>query len=423
MATGVACPACRTELRFEAKFCDECGAAVTQGAHTAEYKQVTVLFADVVHSMDIAAAVGPERWRELMAELLDRSSSVVQRYGGTVSQFTGDGIMAVFGAPLSLEDHAVRASLAALDIQQLGRDLAAEVSPRDGVDLQLRIGLNSGQVIGGELGSRSHDYTTIGDQVGMAQRMESVAPSGGVMLSESTARLVEDDAVLGERRLVRIKGADDAVPAFELRSVPGRRPEVNWTSTFIGREWELSALTAMLDRSISGHGCVVNVVGPPGIGKSRLVAEAAKLAAHRGIQVASTYCESHTSDVPFRVAVRLLRSVWRVSGLADDVARDVVRSRVPRADAADLLLLLDELGIRDSTDPLPDIAPDARRRRLTALVNASIVAREEPAVFVIEDAHWIDSTSESLLSDVLSVVPQSSALVLITYRPGIWWGP
>ena len=144
MATGVACPACRTELRFEAKFCGECGAAVTQGAHTAEYKQVTVLFADVVHSMDIAAAVGPERWRELMSDLLDRSSSVVQRYGGTVNQFTGDGIMAVFGAPLSLEDHAVRASLAALDIQQLGRDLAAEVAPRDGVDLQLRVGLEFG---------------------------------------------------------------------------------------------------------------------------------------------------------------------------------------------------------------------------------------------------------------------------------------
>ena len=150
-----------------------------QAARTAEYKQVTVLFADVVHSMDIAAAVGPERWRELMSDFLDRSSSIVQRYSGTVNQFTGDGIMAVFGAPLSLEDHAVRASLAALDIQQLGRDLAAEFAPRDGVDLQLRVGLNSGQVIAGELGSRSHDYTTIGDQVGMAQRMESVAPSGG----------------------------------------------------------------------------------------------------------------------------------------------------------------------------------------------------------------------------------------------------
>src|SRR6266404_3973642 len=118
MPVGVACPACGTGLlRGDAKFCDECGAHVSQ-AKAAEYKQVTVLFADVVHSMDIAAAVGPERLRELMSEVLDRSTAVVERYGGTVSQFTGDGIMAFFGAPISLEDHAIRACLAALDIQR-----------------------------------------------------------------------------------------------------------------------------------------------------------------------------------------------------------------------------------------------------------------------------------------------------------------
>ena len=415
-ATGAACRACSTELRTNAKFCDECGAPVSQ-AQAAEYKQVTVLFADVVHSMDIAATVGAERLRELMSDLLDRFSVVVQRYGGTVNQFTGDGIMAIFGAPISLEDHAIRACLAALDIQKHVSDLATDVKLEDGIDLLLRVGLNSGEVIAGEVGSRQHSYTTVGEQVGMAQRMESVAPPRGVMLSESTARLVENEAVLSEQRLVRIKGADAPVLAYELLSVTGRRPHTAArTSTFVGREWELAALTAMLDRSISGHGCVVSVVGPPGIGKSRLVAETANLATHRGMQVASTYCESHTSDVPFRVAIRLLRSAWRVNGLDDEAARDVVRGRVPGAHAADLVLLHDELGIRDSTDPLPEIAPEARRRRLTALVNASVVAREEPALFVIEDAHWIDSTSESLLADFLSVIPQAPALVLITYR-------
>jgi adenylate cyclase len=135
---------------------------------SAEYKQVTVLFADVVRSMDIAAAEGPERLRELMADLLDRSTAVVNRYGGTLNQFTGDGIMAVFGAPITLEDHAFRACMAALDIQR-----------EFGNSLQLRIGVNSGQVIAGELGSSTASYTTIGEQVGMAQRMESVAPPGG----------------------------------------------------------------------------------------------------------------------------------------------------------------------------------------------------------------------------------------------------
>ena len=210
-ATGLFCGSCGTELPPNAKFCNECGAPVTQASRSAEYKQVTVLFADVVHSMDIAAAVGAERLREIMAELLDRSTAVVKRYGGTLSQFTGDGIMAVFGAPVALEDHAVRACLAALGIQEEAKRLAAEVRDRDGVDLRLRVGLNSGQVIAGEIGSGAFGYTAIGEQVGMAQRMESVAPPGGVMLSASTARLVDGAAALGEPEMVRIKGADEPV--------------------------------------------------------------------------------------------------------------------------------------------------------------------------------------------------------------------
>ena len=177
-ATGLLCGSCGTELPPDSEFCNECGAPVRPAATAAEYKQVTVLFADVVHSMDIAAAVGAERLREIMAELLDRSTAVVKRYGGTLSQFTGDGIMAVFGAPVALEDHAVRACLAALGVQEETNRLAAEVKDRDGIDLQLRVGLNSGQVIAGEIGSGSLGYTAIGEQVGMAQRMESVARAG-----------------------------------------------------------------------------------------------------------------------------------------------------------------------------------------------------------------------------------------------------
>ena len=215
-ATGLFCGSCGTELPPNAKFCNECGAPVTQATPSAEYKQVTVLFADVVHSMDIAAAVGAERLREIMTELVERAAAVVQRYGGTVDKFTGDGIMAVFGAPVALEDHAVRACLAALGIQEEAKRLAVEVQDRDGVDLQLRVGLNSGEVIAGEIGSGPFGYTAVGEQVGMAQRMESVAPPGGVMLSASTARLVDGAATLSDPELVQIKGADEPVPARRL---------------------------------------------------------------------------------------------------------------------------------------------------------------------------------------------------------------
>ncbi|HXB86278.1 adenylate/guanylate cyclase domain-containing protein, partial [Mycobacterium sp.] len=204
MTAATACRTCGTEPRAGARFCDGCGAPVAAHDTHAEFKQVTVLFADVVHSMDIAAAVGAERLREIMAELADRCATVVQRYGSTVAQWTGDGIMAVFGAPVALEDHAVRGCLAALGLQEEATRLAVDVRERDGIDLRLRVGLNSGEVIAGEMGSGPFGYATVGEQVGMAQRMESVAPPGGVMLSASTARLVEGAASLGELELVRI---------------------------------------------------------------------------------------------------------------------------------------------------------------------------------------------------------------------------
>jgi class 3 adenylate cyclase len=175
MTTATACRMCGTEPLANARFCHGCGSPVVESQTHAEYKQVTVPFADVVRSMDIAAAVGAERLREIMTELVNCASSVVQGYGGTVDKFTGDGLMAVFGAPVALEDHAVRACLAALGVQEEAKRLAVDVRERDGVDLQLRVGLNSGQVIAGEIGSGPFGYTAVGEQVGMAQRMESVS--------------------------------------------------------------------------------------------------------------------------------------------------------------------------------------------------------------------------------------------------------
>ena len=416
--TAAACRTCGTEPLENARFCHGCGSPLDESATHAEYKQVTVLFADVVHSMDIAAAVGAERLREIMAELVTRASEVVKRYDGTVGSFTGDGIMAVFGAPVALEDHAVRACLAALGVQEEAKRLALEVHDRDGVQLQLRVGLNSGQVIAGEIGSGALGYTAIGEQVGMAQRMESVAPPGAVMLSASTARLVEGAAALGGLEMVRIKGVETPVAAHRLLGIGERNHAVGRAeSTLVGRRWEMSAVEGLLDRAFDGHGAVVAVVGEPGVGKSRLVREVAAIGGRRGGEVFTTFCESHTSQVPFHAVARLLRAVTGIKGLDGQTARDRVRGRVPDADPEDLLLLHDLLGIADPNAPLLAIDPDARRRRLTALVNAASLARETPAVYVVEDAHWIDEVSESMLGDFLTVIPQSPSLVLVTYRP------
>jgi class 3 adenylate cyclase len=418
MAAVTACCTCGTELLENARFCHECGAPVAEAAGHAEYKQVTVLFADVVRSMDIAAKVDTERLREIMTELVSRAAAVVKRYGGTVDKFTGDGIMAIFGAPAALEDHALRACLAALGIQDEVEGFAPEVESRDGITLQLRVGLSSGQVIAGDIGSGAPGYTAVGEQVGMAQRMESVAPHGGVMLSESTARLVEAPAVLGEPEMVHIKGADEPVRARQLLSIAAQpRQSGPVKSTLVGREWEMAGLAAMLDRSIGGRGSVVGVAGPPGIGKTRLARETVQLAKSHGVEVFSTFCESHATDVPFHVVARLLRAVGQVSGLDDATARARGRAQIPDADPEDMLLLDDLLGIADPGTELPKIDPDARRRRLTALINAAQLARTQPALFVIEDVHWIDVVSESMLTDFVAVVPQTSSMVLITYRP------
>jgi len=205
--TRSTCRRCGSEPRAGARFCDACGSPIIGVETQSEHKQVTVLFADVQRSMDLAAALGPERLSEVMGELFNRCGSVTQRYGGTVQQFTGDGIMALFGAPISLEDHAIRACVAALEIQKEAVTLADEMKRRDGMEIALRVGLNSGDVVFGQIGSGSESYTAFGTHVGMAQRMESVAPAGGVMISESTVRLVEHIAVLDDPSLVNIKNA------------------------------------------------------------------------------------------------------------------------------------------------------------------------------------------------------------------------
>ena len=343
-APELVCGSCGVQSSPPARFCSACGANLARAPQSAEYKQATVLFADVVHSMDIAATVGTERLREIMSELLDRSTAVVERYGGTVDKFTGDGLMAIFGAPTTLEDHAFRACLAALDIQRGLTNLSEDVNSRDGIALQLRIGLNSGQVIAGEIGSSSASYTAIGEQVGVAQRMESVAPPGGVMLSDSTAKLVGNSVVvLSEPEEVLVKGGKTLI-ARQLMAIGEHQPPRSTESKLVGRTWEFTTISGILEEALAGTGSVVNIVGPAGIGKSRLVRETATLASGRGVPVFGTYCESHASDIPFRVVARMLRAAMEVDGLGADTARMHIRDRFPTlpGPTRDDLLLMPE---------------------------------------------------------------------------------
>ncbi|MDV7174347.1 adenylate/guanylate cyclase domain-containing protein [Gordonia amicalis] len=407
------CRSCGTALRPHAKFCDECGAS-TDSADVTEYKQVTVLFADVVRSMDLAAAMDAERWQQIITSLAERSAAVARRRG----DFTGDGVMAIFGAPKALEDHAFRGCQAALEIQESARRLAEDVRVHDGVDLALRVGVNSGEVIAGAVGSASLGYSAIGRQVGMAQRMESVAPPGGVMLSIATAQLVQYVASLGEPEWVQVKGADRPVQARRLLALTPRiARQISAESNFVGRRREMAVVESMMDKTVRGQGCVMLLAGPPGLGKSRIARESAARAAARGFKVTWAFGDAHRRDVSFGVVAGLLRSALGLDDLDLDSARAQVLARFPNACAQDLSLLEDLLGIADPGVPLPAIEPDAKRRRLTALINEESLARTEPSLTIIEDAQWIDEPSEWTLVELLEVVPRAPSLVLITARP------
>ncbi len=241
---------------------------------------------------------------------------------------------------------------------------------------------------------------------------------GGVLLSESTARLVDEAVELDEPELVRIKGAELPVPARRLLGVAEHGAIGRRDTSLVGRQWELAALTGVLDRSIARLRGVVGMVAPPGVGKSRLVAELAATAASRGISVYSSFCESHASEIPFHAVSRLLRGAFGVEEIADEAARAEVRARAPEADAEDLLLLDDLLGTRDPAVPSPDIAPDARRRRLTALINGAILARAD-AGCLCRRGRALDRRGQRVAAGRLSSrsFPRTHSLALLTYRP------
>jgi adenylate cyclase len=412
------CGSCGNDLRPKARFCDECGSAVSPRPPIGEHKQVTVLFADVVGSMRVAAALDAERLQEIMNDLFNRAAAVVQRYQGTVDKFTGDGLMALFGAPVALEDHALRACIAALEIQTVAEELAADVNRRDGVALQIRVGLNSGDVVAGEIGSGPGRYTAVGHPVGIAQRMEGGAPPGGVLSSLSTASLVEGAVRFGAVEDIDVKGADGPMPARRLLAIESDRMVVGRNEgLMLGRDAELSWLRDSFD---DNHHGPIGIVGAPGLGKSRLIGEFAAIAVRQGVEVVVARCESHTSTLPFRALSRLLRAWFKVDGLSDAEAREHTVTQyngLLAPDSADAQILFDAMAIADANAPPLQVSVDGRRRRLVDVMSQTVLARSARVVFVLEDAHWIDPPSDDVLAAFASTLGTTASIFVTTYRP------
>lgn len=442
------CHACGHGASERARFCERCGAALVPGAQPlrapssleakilsqragieGERKQVTVMYADVVGSMALTAALDAERWGFVLDRFLALAARAVHAFEGTVNQFTGDGLLAVFGAPIAHEDHARRACLAVLGLQRDVVALAAEIQGTDGVEFAARCGLHSGEVVVGAIGDDVHmDFVPVGNTTALGQRIEALAPSGSIAISSATAALVDGEFELRELGEFELKGMPGRQRILELVGrgpAPTRLKAMAVTrglTTFVGREAERTMLEAALQRAQAGQGCAVGIVGEAGVGKSRLLHEFTADCASRGMSVSSASGVAHGRFVSFLPILALYRDRFGVS--EDDppeVLREQLGTRLQALDPSfgpDLPLLFEFLGL---ADPVPQpTAPDAvthRRQLMDVAIRAlTALGPQEAGVLVLEDLHWIDDASDAFLEELVEAVRGAGILLVTTYR-------
>ena len=451
---ALACPSCGAEVLPDRKFCGACGGAlaerpagrtaspqaytpkhlaekilVSKSALEGERKQVTVLFADLKGSMELLANRDPEEARRLLDPVLDRMMEAVHRYEGTVNQVMGDGIMALFGAPLAHEDHAVRACYAALRMQETVGGYAEELRRTQGLDVQIRVGLNSGAVVVRSIGSDLHmDYTAVGQTTHLAARLEQLARPGTTLMTANTLRLAEGYVEVHPLGPVPVKGLADAVQVYEIVGAGPVRSRLQAAaarglSPFVGRDGEIDVLRQSLEPVQDGHGQMVAVVGEPGVGKSRLFWEFTHSHRLRGWLILEGSAVSYARLTSYYSVVDLLRGYFQIDD-RDDARRirEKVTGKLLTLDEAlrptlpTFLELLD-VPVEDPEWQAPD--PPLRRQRTLEAVKRLLLreSQVQPLVLVFENLQWIDSETQACLGHLVEALPTARVLILVNYRP------
>jgi class 3 adenylate cyclase/tetratricopeptide (TPR) repeat protein len=394
-----------------------------------ERKQVTVLFADLTGSLELLADRDPEEARQLLDPVLESMMAAVHRYEGTVNQVMGDGIMALFGAPVTHEDHAARACYAALTMQEALRRYSTEVRRTRGVEVQIRVGLNSGEVVVRAIGNDLHmDYSAIGQTTHLAARMEQLAPPGTIRLTAGTLRLVEGFMRATALGPVPVKGLADPVEVFDLVGAGALRQRlqaaaVRGLTPFVGRQTELDVVQRALAQASAGQGQVVALVGEAGVGKSRLVYELIHSHRTEGWRVLESASVSYGKATPYYPIIELLKRYARCADTDDPRTRRArLTGQVLTLDEAlqdtlpPLLALLDAL---PEDSPFRHLEPTQRRQRTLAALKRVLLreSQEQPLLVVFEDLHWIDAETQALLDSLVESLPTARLLLLVNYRP------
>ncbi len=450
------CSACGTLLPDVAKFCLECGQAIPaagvaptpsiapqtytpqhlaakilagRDALTGERKQVTVLFADVVGSTELIHGRDPEDAQRLLDGAVERMMGAIHRYEGTVSRLMGDGLMAMFGAPVAHEDHAVRACYAALAMLEAVQTYANEARQSHGEALQIRMGLNSGEVIVRLISDDLHmDYTAMGETVHLASRMESLARPGTAVLTPTTLALVEGYVQVQSLGPMPVRGLAEPIDTYRLVGAGQAQTRLQASAArgltrFVGRQREIEAVETALERAQAGHGQVVGLVGEPGMGKSRLVYEVTHGAGADGWLVLQSGSVSYGKATPYLPAVGLLKSYSRIeSGDDAEAIRQRLSDRLLTLDRAlepiltPLLSLLD-VPVEDPSWAVLD--PPGRRRAILDAIKRLVLrqSQQQPLLLVFEDLHWVDEQTQALLDALVEIVPAARLLLLVNFRP------
>ncbi|MGH7267240.1 MAG: AAA family ATPase, partial [Candidatus Rokuibacteriota bacterium] len=450
----VVCAACRHVNVPGSRFCGQCGRPIgaapasppaerytspdaytphhlaeriltSRSALEGERKQVTVLFADLKGSLELLADRDPEEARKLLDPVLDRMMEAVHRYEGTVNQVLGDGVMALFGAPLAHEDHALRACFAALRMQEVVTRYGDDVQRSQGIPLQIRVGLNSGDVVVRAIGSDLHmDYTAVGQTTHLAARMEQMAKPGSTLLTAETLRLTRGLVRVKALGRVSVRGLSAPVDVFELTGARSAlRTPTGSGSPFVGRDAELERLGQALTQAGEGRGQAVAIVGEPGVGKTRLVFEFTRSPRSHGWLRLEASAVSYGADTPHLLVSGLLRGYFELEeGEPAERTREKVSGKVLALDAR----LGDAVpALLSVLEALPEEHParslDVARRR-TSVQDAvkRLLLREtqrQPLLLVLENLHWIDADSRSFLDRLVDSLPSARLLLLLSYRP------